>query len=478
MPYPYSLSFKKSVILKEDGADLLIMESPNSALRVKRVSPGIRDILNTLHETRQTEDVLCHMFSAREGSAQTEKFWYYIQKLDDKGYICRTVFLKGHDFCTIIPVSPYFKFKEEDIDPDRKFFLSRFAYCRIHDGRMVLESPLGHAKLELGSQSAALTAELSTAASISEISKRLDAPEAGEIHAFFTLLLNINALDEATPVDGPPAAQKTALAQWDFHDLLFHTRSRAGRHDNPLGGTYRFLEKIDPLPALKPKMPGKTIALFRPDIEMLKKKDLPFTQILETRQSIRDYSQNSQTPLTIGQVGEFLFRSARVKGIHNPDPARGSYYQSTTRPSPGAGAMHGFELYPLINECDGIDPGLYHYDPMDHEFTLVSAPTIHTEKLLDFACMASALQYEPGILFLLAARFQRIAWKYESIAYSLMLKDLGALYQTLYLVATAMGLAPCAIGAGDSDLFAHAAGLDYYIETSVGEFLLGSRQMN
>lgn len=91
--------------------------------------------------------------------------------------------------------------------------------------------------------------------------------------------------------------------------------------------------------------------------------------------------------------------------------------------------------------------------------------------------MASILQYEPGILFLVTARFQRTAWKYESIAYSILLKDPGALYQTLYLVATAMGLAPCAIGAGDSDLFARAAGLDYYVETSLGEFLLGSRQV-
>jgi len=40
-----------------------------------------------------------------------------------------------------------------------------------------------------------------------------------------------------------------------------------------------------------------------------------------------------------------------------------------------------------------------------------------------------------------------------------------------------MNLAPCALGAGDSDLFARAAGLDYYAETSVGEFLLGTKRI-
>ena len=45
----------------------------------------------------------------------------------------------------------------------------------------------------------------------------------------------------------------------------------------------------------------------------------------------------------------------------------------------------------------------------------------------------------------------------------------------MYLVATAMGLAPCALGGGDADLSAQAMGTDYYAESSVGEFLLGSR---
>ncbi len=44
----------------------------------------------------------------------------------------------------------------------------------------------------------------------------------------------------------------------------------------------------------------------------------------------------------------------------------------------------------------------------------------------------------------------------------------------MYLVATAMNLAPCALGSGNSDFFTRAAGIDYYEESSVGEFTLGS----
>jgi oxazoline/thiazoline dehydrogenase len=44
----------------------------------------------------------------------------------------------------------------------------------------------------------------------------------------------------------------------------------------------------------------------------------------------------------------------------------------------------------------------------------------------------------------------------------------------MYLVATAMGLAPCGLGNGNSSLFAEAVGTDYFAESSVGEFILGS----
>ena len=60
------------------------------------------------------------------------------------------------------------------------------------------------------------------------------------------------------------------------------------------------------------------------------------------------------------------------------------------------------------------------------------------------------------------------------MAYALVLKNVGVLYQTMYLTASAMGLAACGIGGGHSDLFGSAASLNYFAESSVGEFAIGS----
>jgi SagB-type dehydrogenase family enzyme len=79
----------------------------------------------------------------------------------------------------------------------------------------------------------------------------------------------------------------------------------------------------------------------------------------------------------------------------------------------------------------------------------------------------------PQILITIAARFNRIAWKYSAIAYSLILKDVGVLLQTLYLGATDLGLGGCAIGTSNIDLFARMTGQPFHTEGPVGQFALG-----
>jgi SagB-type dehydrogenase family enzyme len=209
----------------------------------------------------------------------------------------------------------------------------------------------------------------------------------------------------------------------------------------------------------------------------LRQEDPPFAEVQEARRSIREYGD---PPITARQLGEFLYRVARVKEmfamkVETPrGPVRVEYAK---RPYPGGGALYELELYVVVNACTDLASGLYHYDPLTHRLETISGRTPEVEWLLRGATQATTIPTEElQILLIVAARFQRMAWKYSSIAYAAVLKHVGVLYQTMYLAATAMGLAPCGIGCGNSDVFCRAAGTDYYTESSVGEFLIGSNK--
>src|SRR5262249_33175930 len=127
--------------------------------------------------------------------------------------------------------------------------------------------------------------------------------------------------------------------------------------------------------------------------------------------------------------------------------------------------------YLVVNECRGLPPGIHHYDPVAHAVSAVSGDAGAREQLVRDATVGSR---PPQVLMILAARFARTSWKYQSIAYALVLKDAGVLMATVCLTATAIGLGACCVGTGDSEAFARATGADPLQEPPVGEIALGS----
>jgi SagB-type dehydrogenase family enzyme len=138
--------------------------------------------------------------------------------------------------------------------------------------------------------------------------------------------------------------------------------------------------------------------------------------------------------------------------------------------------MGEIELYLAIRECRGLERGLYHYDPFGHDLTRLNTTTVgdleRLERLAKDASRATGVEREHEIVMLFTARIGRSLWKYEAIAYSLALRDLGGLTQNIYLVSCALGLRSCAIGMGDATLFAHLSGNDAWTEALIGELAL------
>jgi SagB-type dehydrogenase family enzyme len=198
--------------------------------------------------------------------------------------------------------------------------------------------------------------------------------------------------------------------------------------------------------------------------------DPPLTVAIEGRRSRRDYGTTS---LTARELGELLYRTARVRSIvDSPDPSK-PQAQVSDRPYPSGGASYELDLYITVEECTGIPRGVYHYDPLGHRLELINSSDAMVDELLEDGRLAANLTSLPPVLITMTARFRRLSWKYNGLSYALALKDVGVLMQTLYLVSTAMGLAACAIGSGDIEAAARTFGTNWLTESSIGEFVIG-----
>lgn len=456
----------------ENGVVAVSPVFPFFRVTISHLSPSLRRVMMMLATTTcsarwintsiieaHEESMLATFYSSLSCLLQHQMLYIYAGSEDS------TVPL-----ATLIPISAYIQHQWVNIQTDQAYQMSRFAYVRRdEDGNRYVESPLSHARIRLDHEIAArVIYQLGTAITPSELIQTLPEEDADNVTSVLALLVMGNFAVPTTPEGRLNEANDEALMHWDFHDLLFHSRSRIGRHNNMLGGTYRFLHQIPPQPAIKQAQWPVTIPLFRPDMDRIRSIDPGLTTVMEARTSQRDYGTR---PITLAQLGEFLYRVARVKEVYDG----GETGDFTSRPFPSSGASYEMEFYLTIHHCEGLQSGFYWYDPLQHALAFIQETNKDTERLLFDAYQAMGGFSQPQVLITLAARFQRVSWKYQSIAYALILKNVGVIYSTMYLVATAMDLAPCALGVGDSDRFTKLSGSSYLKETSVGEFALGSK---
>ena len=349
--------------------------------------------------------------------------------------------------------------------------LSRFAYLRRRGHDIVLESPRAGALFKIcNPEIATVIAVLSTPQQIKRL-RRQDGFPGIELLA---LLVDCQILFKITAAGGSGLRLGEGddnLVLWDFHDLLFHTRSTEGRQANPLGGHYPYAGVVPPLPAVRPRWPGKKIDLRKFSAAHLESIS-PAVRLLHERHSTRSFDE--QRPITLVELSGFLNNTARVlSSWKSRIDAGGPLVAYSVRPYPSAGASYGLELYLAVDKCEGLVRGFYHYDAGAHALVQISAPVHELEMLLAGAKFAMEAPTVPQVLITIAARFGRISWKYSSLAYALVLKDVGVLTQTLYFMATDMGLGGCAVGSSNIDLFAKMTGIKFHVEGPVGQFALG-----
>jgi len=176
------------------------------------------------------------------------------------------------------------------------------------------------------------------------------------------------------------------------------------------------------------------------------RRDLPLVrqpgrlyELLEQRRTVREFAVDE--PATERELAIVLYE---VFGAH-------AYVRVAEnvvllgKTSPSGGARHALEIYPLLLNVEGFDPGIYHYDVQQHGCVLLQA--LKRDEARDLASeFASGQSWvrDAAAVFVVAARFYRSFWKYRrhSRIFMSLFADAGHLSQTMYLVCTDLGLGP------------------------------------
>ena len=176
--------------------------------------------------------------------------------------------------------------------------------------------------------------------------------------------------------------------------------------------------------------------------------DISLNQAILRRTSVRTYAAKA---LSLTELSYLLWCTQGVKSI---EP-----HLVTFRTVPSAGARHAFETYLLVNQVEGLEPGLYRFLAVDHQLAKIEAPGGAAEIITE-ACLGQKFVKTSAVTFIWTAATYRMTYRYGQRGYRYLHLDAGHACQNLYLAAAAVDCGVCAIAAFDDDKLNAALDID------------------
>ena len=154
------------------------------------------------------------------------------------------------------------------------------------------------------------------------------------------------------------------------------------------------------------------------------------------------------------------------------------YSYGVTQPGPGhravasGGALYPLELYAVTWNVEGLEPAVYHYDPLSHRLDVVARgdflPSLSRCLWLDEVNAKGA-----ALVLVITAFFVRSTIKYRERGYRMILMEAGEVAQNLSLLATSMELASCALGGFLDNELSRLVGADGFTEAALLPMIVG-----
>jgi len=240
----------------------------------------------------------------------------------------------------------------------------------------------------------------------------------------------------------------------DHYGDLFQQKSKYTRKNLPR----HFLDWAN-----KPKTyktyqdPLKKIKLPLPEFNQ----NINFWEVLVKRHSVRQFSSQ---PLLLTELSLLLFGMEGLTRVSS---------QFAYRITPSAGGLYPIEIYPVLNNVEDLQNGLYHYNIPEHSLEFLKEGDLRKE--VAEGCLGQNMAYKSAVNFIWTAMIERSKWKYLQRCYRYIYLDCGHIGQNLYLVAEALGLGACTIGAIFDDELNEILDINGINETAIYVGVVGKK---
>ncbi len=229
---PLVVSFQPDVALLDAAEECAVIERPPLRLPLTDLSPGLCAALHVLASGGATEDALSALVLEQDGHLALAPLYFLLQRFTAAQLLCYWLSLdpraqRQRRLATLTPAGPSIAASGAEVTAETRVRLSRFAYCRREGEELMLESPLAPARVTLhGGAGAAAFAALARPATPREIAAAVPEMDQETACALVQLLQGAGMVGRAGEDGGLEEDANTPLRQWEFHDLLFHARSR------------------------------------------------------------------------------------------------------------------------------------------------------------------------------------------------------------------------------------------------------------
>lgn len=164
---------------------------------------------------------------------------------------------------------------------------------------------------------------------------------------------------------------------------------------------------------------------------------VPFIDLINQRFSCRSFKDQ---PLSLQELGNILYAGYGMTGLMLLGED-----EFISRPVPSGGGLYSLELYMIVQQVTGLNPGIYHY--VFHPHLLEQVRQIELPRsLIRHLLMEQPYAAAAPVIIVASSVLERSMKKYGDRGYRYILFEAGHVFQNMNLAAAACNLGSLNLG--------------------------------